>query len=161
MTLEEQQSQVSEQLYAMVANLNGKKPKKKTGPTLKTVQRSVELLKEKGIENATPNSRTLVAMYALFYRTVYNLDVTNELCGKDGLGARSMADSFFKREFKSDYKAFCKFMGWCWKREKGREEWRIENAKHGQRINWRMQFSPSMANEYRQAIMRESKFKKQ
>lgn len=145
------------QLEAMVVPLK-KKPRKRNGPQLGRVKRDMEkiisVVNDPKLRSKMKASE-FVALYAWLHAQVYNVDPSNELEGKSGLGARAAAKFVLKTEFADNVDDMVMFLRWTWWREREREEWRKVNNRHGGRITWRYQFSGGLVNEYRLMRRRE------
>jgi hypothetical protein len=99
---------------------------------------------------------TLVALYGLFHERVYGAWPTELDAPKTWGLATIMAGRWVRDEFSGDIQRAVECMLWCWMREEGRERWRRENNRDGQRVGWRLQFSGVIASDYRVSLARRS-----
>lgn len=107
---------------------------------------------EEAWEGATAG--VLVALYGLFHERVYGAWPT-ELDAPKVWSLAAMAAARWQRdEFGGDARRTVVCMLWFWMREEGREKWRRENGRDGQRIGWRLQFSGAVASDYRVSLAR-------
>ena len=133
----------------------GPTPRKRSAGSLraKHIEEVRERWKRKEWDGMTPGK--LVALYWLCHEEVYGV-VPVEI-DKTGVWETAMkvAGSMVKRHFDNDIERAITFMRWVWTRERGRERWRRENKRDGQRINWKNQFSQDyLITDWRAAAMR-------
>lgn len=133
----------------------GPTPRKRSAGTLRTkhIAEVRDRWKRKEWDGMTAGK--LVALYWLCHEEVYGV-VPAEI-DKANIWATAMmaAGSMVKRHFDDDIERAITFMRWVWTREQGREKWRRENKRDGQRINWKNQFSQDyLITDWRAAAMR-------
>ncbi len=133
----------------------GPTPRKRSAGSLraKHIEEVRERWKRKEWDGMTPGK--LVALYWLCHDKVYGLVQVgiDKTCVWET--AMKVAGSMVKRHFDNDIERAITFMRWVWTRERGRERWRRENKRDGQRINWKNQFSQDyLITDWRAAAMR-------
>jgi hypothetical protein len=133
------------------------KPATRRGPQVDKIKRDIDkaatIAKNENRWNEF-NPKLFVALYAWLHTQVYNVNPANEVSGKSGLGARTLARNMLEKEFDNNCEEMLVFMRWVWFRERERERWRLENSKVGGRISWQYQFSARLLNEYKVAKRR-------
>lgn len=140
------------------ANLDaflGPAPVKRSSGTLRS-KHIVEVrdrMNRKHWDGMTPGK--LVALYWLCHEKVYGVVPVEIDRATQWEIVMKVAGSMVKRHFDGDMERAITFMRWVWTREQGREQWRRENQRDGQRINWRNQFSHDfLITDWRAAGMR-------
>lgn len=99
----------------------------------------------------------LVCLYAWCHGEIYRVQPSELDDGKEFALASIHVRGFADKEFRGDLVEAVRFVQWTWKREEGREKWRLQNGKSGQRIGWRLQFSSSLVTDYRIDLARRAK----
>lgn len=96
--------------------------------------------------------RHFVALYWQLHQHVYKL-APAELRGREWTAACLAAKRMIDVDFQGDLDRFVEFIVWTWRREK------YLNAKDEsgtrRRLGWRLQFSPSLATDYRLHLQRQ------
>lgn len=137
------------------ANTDARGRVKKDRPRTKTIAASVfdrtiaetrERMKSGEWEGAT--ARHLVALYAVLHAKVYGIEAA-ELGPQERYTATLRAGHVLKHDFSEDIDEAVSFFRWVWQREAGREKWRRENKRSGQRIGIRLMFSGQFLTDYR------------
>jgi hypothetical protein len=95
-----------------------------------------------------------VRLYGMLHRRVYGVEARELRNSLTMRAATRFATMQFQNEFNSDPVEMADFMRWCWERELGREEWRRRNGRSGGRIEWRLQFGPSLVTDWRIDVAR-------
>jgi hypothetical protein len=102
----------------------------------------------------------LVALYAWCHEKVYTV-APSELAGLTWMAATSAAAKLVRDEFNGNVEEAVEYVRWTWRREAGREKWRVENDRPGSRIGWRLQFQQRLlVTDYRIDAARAAKRKK-
>ncbi len=105
---------------------------------------------------ATPSH--FVELYCWCHEQVYGVPAAELVRGaaakKARLGAISAARRMLETEFDSPA-AMAAFLGWAWRREEQREEWRKANGREGGRLTWAILFAGrSVLTDYRTSKLR-------
>jgi hypothetical protein len=98
---------------------------------------------------------SFVALYVWAHCNVYGVEPA-EMNGHAWAFASSAAKKLLDSEFGGDATQMVQFMKWVWRREEGREKWRVENGRDAAgRITWRTQFTASyLITDYRISMQR-------
>ena len=133
----------------------GKTPRKRSSGVLrkKHIEEVRERMNRKDWDGMTAGK--LVALYWLCHEQAYGVAPLELDRTTTWETAMKVAGSMVKRHFDDDMERAITFMRWVWTREKGREKWRRDNKRDGQRINWKNQFSQDyLITDWRAAAMR-------
>lgn len=95
-----------------------------------------------------------VALYGACHEKIYGFIPSELESGKEYALAILAASRMLRSEFEGKSEIMVEFMRWAWKREEGREKWRRDNGKSGQRLGWRLQFNGSLLSDYRVDLAR-------
>lgn len=120
------------------------------GVSAQSMKRATEELEKMASANDFLGARPLhlVALYLHLHLKVYGVEATD--CGPgERLAAAGRAASLIAQDFEASGAAAVEFLRWTWSREQGREKWRRENGRGGQRITWRLQFSSALVVDYK------------
>lgn len=124
--------------------------------TMQRVKRENALFSDSGNWNAA-SPHHLVSLVASCHEEVYGVvDFELEAPKTFGLAA-ILAKNLLSKRFNGNVQAMVEFIRWTWKREKAREQWRIENQKEGKRISFRLQFSDSLFSDFVLHLRRQGK----
>ncbi len=133
----------------------GRTPKKRSAGLLrkKHIEEVRDRMARKDWDGMTPGK--LVALYWLCHEKVYGVVPVEIDKTAAWETAMKVAGSMVKRHFDDDMERAITFMRWVWTREQGREKWRRDNNRDGQRLTWRNQFSQDyLITDWRAAAMR-------
>lgn len=133
----------------------GKAPKVSPARIAKFLADVGEFMAEGDWSKAEPGH--YVALYVVLHHKVYGLKPAELDDGAQYFQAMRAAKAFYAG-LEAHVRSFSKsiapddmvdFLRWTWAREEGRERWRRDNAKDGQRVGWRLQFGGAMLSDYR------------
>lgn len=97
---------------------------------------------------STASEGHYVALYVVLHHKVYGLKPAELDDGAQYFQAMRAAKAFYASTSLAP-DDMVDFLRWTWAREEGRERWRRDNAKDGQRVGWRLQFGGAMLSDYR------------
>jgi hypothetical protein len=139
--------------------LDATKPRPRRKPA-KTIRAEVEeMASSRDWSKAKP--RHMVELFIVGHEQVYGLapgDLTDTggAAHRARMGAQAAAERMLRQEFGDDARAMVRFLGWVWKREEGRQKWRIENGREGGRLTWQTVIAGrGILTDYRAAKLRE------
>lgn len=93
--------------------------------------------------------KTFVGLFALCHRIEHRF-VPLELSERTTMTfAAKLAASCLHTHFNDDPSEMVDFVVWCWERERGLENWALQNGRNRDAINVRSLFSASMVTKYR------------
>lgn len=134
-------------------------PEKKKGPSAASKIQIERSLAEADAMRTANNwseakGRHWVSLYVWCHKSVYGI-LPSELSGKEWTMAVMAAHRLCEREFNDSAETMLDFVRWAWARE------RKAHARAGdsdrRRFGWRLQFSASLATDYRLSVHRGNK----
>lgn len=107
-----------------------------------------------GVDAAELRPDTVVGLYILLHKLVYETEPIELRQRKEMMGAASAVKRLITKEFGDQIDQAFEFVRWTWAREKKQ----FENRDGDFRISWRYQFcSPKLLTDYRVALARSGK----
>jgi len=98
-----------------------------------------------------------VSLYCWCHGQVYRVEPAELQDGREFALATFHVRRFVDQQFRGNLEELIRYVQWAFKREQGREKWRLETGKESKRLLWRWCFSPSLVTDYRLFLAQEAK----